>query len=98
MDFNLSLDWIFIALTLSSVVFLLQILVDYNRQASVLRPQLRHVDQILRRHAEEMEKVEALLEEAQMEAGELDKPLSTLESRNEELESTLKALEKESEK
>ena len=77
MDFNLSLDWIFIALTLASVVFLLQ---------------------ILRRHAEEMEKVEALLEEAQMEAGELDKPLSTLESRNEELESTLKALEKESEK
>ena len=97
MDFDFSLDWIFMVLTLASVVFLLQIMVDYNRKASVMSPQLRHANQILARHAEEMEKIEGLMEESRKEAGELDAPLATLEARNDELDSKLKALEKQSE-
>ena len=97
MDFDFSLDWIFMVLTLASVVFLLQIMLDYNRQASVMSLQLRHANQILTRHAEEMEKIEGLMEEARKEAGELDEPLATLKARNDELDLKLKALEEQSE-
>ena len=45
------MDWLFAILTLGCLVFIIQILVDYSRQAAEIRPQLRAVSQIQERHA-----------------------------------------------
>ena len=83
-----SMDHIFIAVTLGCVLFFLQILMDYNRQASKIRPQIRHVEAIQARHTEELEKVERMIRETEQEQSTLNTELERMEQKITELEST----------
>ena len=89
-----SIDWVFGALTLACVYFLLQILLEYNKQKAQIRPQLTQLAEIRSRHAEEFEKVEASTEEATAEQEELDSQVAKLEAQQSELEEALKFLGK----
>ena len=92
-----SIDWIFGILTLGCLVFIIQIMMDYSKQAAQIRPQLRSVSQIQERHGQEIEKVEKLIKTGQEEAQKLDGRIADLERRHDELEETLKSFHKEEE-
>ncbi len=97
MELTSSLDWIFMVLTLACVIFLFQILVEYNRQAGQLRPQLRQVAEIRQRHEQEMERVARLTEEAEEDGAELDKQVLELDARAQLLEAELNGLQAQEE-
>jgi septal ring factor EnvC (AmiA/AmiB activator) len=78
MDLGFSMDWIFIVLTLGCVFFVLQILLEYNRHAEQIRPQIQQI-----------EKVERLMEEAESEGAALDAELQKLEKKHKDLEAAL---------
>ncbi len=87
-----SVDWIFLTITLGCAIFLFQILFDYNRQASLIRPQLREAAEIHARHSAEIEKVERLIEEAHKEGSGLDVQITELDEKHQKLEKTLERL------
>ena len=97
MDIQFSMDWIFAVLTLGSLLFIVQILYEYSRQAGNIKPKIRAVDQIQERHSQEMEKVEKLTKNAQAEGSKLDARIAELEHIQDELDETRKALEKAAE-
>ena len=90
-----SVDWIFLVVTLGCAIFLFQILFDYNRQASLIRPQLREAAEIHARHSAEIEKVERLIEEAQKEGVGLDTQIAELDEKHQKLEKTIERLSAE---
>jgi hypothetical protein len=92
-----SMDWIFAILTLGCLVFIIQILVDYTKQAGDIRPQLRTVSQIQERHNMEIEKVQKLIKTAEAEGAKLDARIADLERRHDELEEVHKGLQKKEE-
>lgn len=92
-----SIDWIFGILTLGCLVFIIQILVDYSRQAGEIRPQVRSVAQIQDRHTREIEKVEKQIQEAREESEQLDARIADLERRHDELETVYKQLQEQQE-
>ena len=57
MDIGFSFDWIFIVMSLGCVFFLLQILLDYNRNREQIRQELQQIEEIRSRHDEEIKKV-----------------------------------------
>lgn len=87
------LNWIFIAVTMGCVIFFLQILVDYNRQAGQIRPQIRRANEIQERHNEEIQRVQRLVEETEQEGAKLSEELAGLQERHQELEEVLKELQ-----
>jgi septal ring factor EnvC (AmiA/AmiB activator) len=89
MDLGFSMDWIFIVLTLGCVFFVLQILLEYNRHAEQIRPQIQQIEDMRSRHGEEIEKVERLMEEAESEGAALDAELQKLEKKHKDLEAAL---------
>ena len=90
-----SVDWIFLVISLGCAIFLFQILFDYNRQASSIRPQLREAAEIHARHSGEIEKVERLIEEAQKEGAGLDGQIAELDEKHQKLEQALERLSTE---
>ena len=88
-----SMDWIFIAVTLGCVLFFLQIVLDYSRQASKIRPQIRLVEEIRSRHSEELAKVERMFRETEQEENTLETELEHMEQKLSALESTKVALQ-----
>ena len=97
MTLAFSTDWIFGIITLGCLIFIFQIMMDYSRQANVIRPQLRAVDQIQQRHSDELEKVEKLIKTSEGEDAKLDKRVAELEGKHDELEEMLKGLQTEEE-
>lgn len=64
----IDLDIVFVVLTFGCILFVLQTLLDYNKRASAMRPQLNEVLRIKERHKEELEKVQRLMDESEKEA------------------------------
>lgn len=92
-----SMDWIFAILTLGCLIFIIQILLDYSKQAGDIRPQVRAATNIQERNSQEIEKVEKLIKNAEEEGSKLDARIAELEHRHDELEEAYKALEKKEE-
>ncbi len=92
MDIGFSFDWIFIVMSLGCVFFLLQILLDYNRNREQIRQELQQIEEIRSRHDEEIKKVERLIEEATSEGALLDSELEKLDKKHKELEVALNTL------
>lgn len=82
----IDLDIIFAVLTFGCILFVLQTLVDYNKRASAIRPQLREVVRIKDHHKEEMLKVQQVMEDAEKEASKHQDAITELETKYEELE------------
>ena len=93
MDIGFSFDWIFIVMSLGCVFFLLQILLDYNRNREQIRQELQQIKEIRSRHDEEIKKVERLIEEATSEGALLDSELEKLDKKHKELEVALNTLD-----
>jgi hypothetical protein len=82
----IDLDIIFAVLTFGCILFVLQTLVDYNKRASAIRPQLNEVLKIKDHHKEEMLKVEQVMEDAEKEALKHEVAITELETKHDELE------------
>ena len=93
MNIGFSFDWIFIVMSLGCVFFLLQILLDYNRNREQIRQELQQLEEIRSRHDEEIKKVERLIEEATSEGALLDSELEKLDKKHKELEVALNTLD-----
>ena len=65
--------------------FLLQILLDYNRNREQIQPQMHQIEEIL--------KVQRLIEEANSEGAVLDGELEKLDKKHKELEAALKVFD-----
>ena len=89
MDLGFSMDWIFIVLTVGCVFFVLQMLLEYNRNAEQIGPQIQQIENMRSRHSEEIEKVERLMEEAESEGASLDAELQKLEKKHKDLDAAL---------
>ena len=87
----IDLDIVFIVLTFGCILFVLQTIVDYNKRASAMRPQLNEVLRIKDRHKEELEKVQRLMDESEKEAVKHQDEITVLDAKHGELE--LKAVE-----
>ncbi len=83
---ELSLDLVLMVLTLGCIVFTLQTLIDYNKQASVIRPKLREVARIKDSHEGEIEKVKRTMDESDKDCEKFDVELAELEAKHAELE------------
>ncbi|MDA0746786.1 MAG: hypothetical protein O2954_09720 [bacterium] len=97
MDISFSIDWIFIGLTLGCVLFLLQMVLEYNRQTTQIRPQIQHAKEVQSKHVEELKKVELLLAESQGEEDGLEKRIADLDKRHKELLAVMNQAEEEQE-
>ncbi len=92
MELGFSADWVFIILTIACVVFLFQILIDYNKQASQIRPLIHHAADVRSRREEEIKNVERQIEEMEGKTTELDQQLEQLETKRQQVESVLKQM------
>ena len=81
----IDLDIIFAVLTFGCILFVLQTLVDYNKRASSIRPQLNEVLRIKDNHKEEMLKVTQVMEDAEREASKHQDAITELEAKYDEL-------------
>jgi septal ring factor EnvC (AmiA/AmiB activator) len=93
MDIAFSFDWIFIVMSLGCVFFLLQMLLDYNRNREQIQPQMHQIEEIRSRHDEERLKVQRLIEEANSEGAVVDGELEKLDKKHKELEAALIAFD-----
>ena len=91
----IDLDIIFAVLTFGCILFVLQTLVDYNKRASSIRPQLNEVLKIKDHHKEEMLKVQQVMDDAEKEASKHEDAITELETKYEELEMKAKHLRKQ---
>ena len=82
----IDLDIVFAVLTFGCILFVLQTLVDYNKRASAIRPQLNEVLKIKDRHKEEIQKVVIAVEESDKEADKTKDEITELEAKYGELE------------
>jgi predicted nuclease with TOPRIM domain len=97
-ELSIDLDLVFIALTLGCLVFGLQTLIDFSRQSSAIRPQLKEVDRAKAHHLEEIEKLQESLQEADADAQRLAVELQELEVKRAELETALADLRERAQK
>jgi hypothetical protein len=81
----IDLDIVFAVLTFGCILFVLQTLVDYNKRASAIRPQLNEVLRIKDRHKEEIQKVVMAMEESNKEVDKTKDQITELEAKNSEL-------------
>jgi len=81
----IDLDIVFAVLTFGCILFVLQTLVDYNKPASAIRPQLNEVLRIKDRHKEEIQKVVMAMEESNKEVDKTKDQITELEAKNSEL-------------
>lgn len=87
-----SIDWVFGAITLASVVFFFQMLVDFNSQRAQIAPQLQHIKEIRSRHYEEIEKVNRLTEEVEKEVDTVNQVVAQLEAQISELDAKIEEI------
>jgi len=81
----IDLDIVFVVLTFGCVLFALQTLLDYNKRASAMRPQLNEVLRIKDRDKEELEKVQRLMDESEKEASKSQDEVTALDTKHDEL-------------
>ena len=82
----IDIDIIFIVLTFGCLLFVVQMLMDYNKRASVIQPQLKEVLGIKERNKEELEKVQRLMDDAEKEASKYKDEIAELDTKHGELE------------
>jgi hypothetical protein len=82
----IDLDIVFAVLTFGCVLFVLQTLVDYNKRAGTIRPQLNDVLRIKDRHKEEIQKAVMAMEDSDKEADKTKDEIAELEAKFGELE------------
>ncbi len=87
----IDLDIVFVVLTFGCILFVLQTLLDYNKRASAMRPQLNDVLRIKEHHKGELEKVQRLMDDSEKEASRYQDEITGLDGKHDELE--LKAAE-----
>ena len=92
MELGFSADWVFIVLTIACVVFFFQILIEYNKQASQIRPLIHQAADVRARREEEIKNVERQIEETEGKTAELDQQLEQLEAKRQQVESVLKQM------
>jgi predicted transcriptional regulator len=80
-----TMEYVLAFITLGSVYFLLQILMDFNRNKEEIRPQVALAARTRIENQTEIEKVEHLVEELLKQDSELQKQLDELDAREEEL-------------
>ena len=66
------MEWVFGAITLACAVFILQMLLEYNSQRTILAPQFKQVRDVRERYESEIEKIEELAKQAETQLGTLN--------------------------
>ena len=94
------IDWdiVFILLTFGCVLFVLQVLLDYNKRAFVIRQKLNDVLRIKPHHQEELDKVLLQMEDAEKDASKHQDEINALDVKHGELENKAKEIRKKVEK
>jgi len=83
---SIDLDIIFAVVTFGCILFVLQTLVEYNKRASAIRPQLNEVKRIKDKHKEEMGILQIQMDESEKEASKVLDEIAELETKHDELE------------
>lgn len=91
----MGIEWGFMALSAACVVFLVQILVEYNRQSNELRPQVRRIEAEMKGQHEERDRYLKMSEDLKAHVAQLDTELSQLELRRDELQKVIQARQDE---
>ncbi len=82
----IDLEIIFAVLTFGCILFVLQTLVDYNKRAFAIRPQLNEVLRIKQHHKDEMDKARVTLENTEKEMEKHQTEIEELVTKHDELE------------
>lgn len=89
----IDLDIMFALLTFGCILFVLQMLLDYNKHVTAIRPKLNHVLRIIDQHKEEIQKVVMSIEELDKAAAKAKDEMAELEAKHSELETKHSELE-----
>jgi len=84
-----SMEYTLGVLAFGAVFFLLQILMDFNKKKEEIRPQMADALRFRNEHAEEIQKVDHLIETMEKEDAEFQKQLDELETKEEELKAKI---------
>jgi uncharacterized coiled-coil DUF342 family protein len=62
-----NITWVFGIVTIACAGFLLQMVLEYNGRRDQIMPALHQIREVMKRHEEEIEKVEAMITQARAE-------------------------------
>lgn len=86
------MEWVFGAITLACAVFILQMLLEYNSQRTLLMPQFKQVRDVRERYESEIAKIEELAKEAETQLGTLNQEEERLKKIVAEQDDKIRAL------
>ncbi|OGG55903.1 MAG: hypothetical protein A3F84_23625 [Candidatus Handelsmanbacteria bacterium RIFCSPLOWO2_12_FULL_64_10] len=89
------MEWGFMVLSAACAVFLVQILLEYNRQSSDLRPQLQRIEAEMKGQHEERDGYLKMSEDLKAHIAQLDTEISQLEAKRAELEGAIRSRQDE---
>ena len=92
-----NITWIFGIITIACAFFFLQMLMEYNNERGKIKPKLRKIREIRKRHEAEMEKVDELSKEAESVMAELNSELDKVKAEAREMEAKMEASKNPSE-
>jgi septal ring factor EnvC (AmiA/AmiB activator) len=91
----MGMEWAFMALSGACLVFLVQILLEYNRQLNDLRPQVKRIEQEMKGENEERDRHVQMSEELKAHIAQLELELAQLEPKRTEFEKILQSRQAE---
>ena len=89
------MEWGFMVLAVACAVFLVQILMDYNRQSNDLRPQIYRVENEVKGQGEEQEKHLKMSDDLRVRIAQISGEVAEMEARRTEMEKNLRARQAE---
>jgi septal ring factor EnvC (AmiA/AmiB activator) len=89
------MEWGFMVLSAACAVFLVQILLEYNRQSSELRPEVQRIEAEMKGEREERDRYLKTSEDLKAHIAQLDTELSQLEAKRAELERAIRSRQDE---
>lgn len=89
------MEWGFVVLSAACAVFLAQILLEYNRVSSELRPEVQRIEAEVKGEGEEGDRYLKMSEDLKAHIAQLDTELTQLEAKRAELERAIRSRQEE---
>ena len=87
----MGMEWAFMALSAACAIFLVQILIEYNKQLNDLRPQVQRIEREMKGQNEERDTHLKMSEDLKAHIAQLEMELSQLEPKRAEFEKILQS-------
>lgn len=91
----MGMEWVFMTLSMGCAVFLVQILIEYNRQSNDLRPQAQRIETEMKAENAEQGRYLKMSEDLKAHIVQLDMELAQLEAKRAELEKLIQSRQAE---